>query len=58
MSKTIPEIDIQGIKDLEVLETDDRYYSPLVINSKNKINELIKAIKQLDNQINNKWKEK
>ena len=54
MSKTIPEIDIQGIKDLEVLETDDRYYSPLVINSKNKINELIKAIKQLDNQINNK----
>lgn len=48
-----PEIDIQEIKEVEIEDIANiDGYAPDRI--KNKINQLIKAVKQLDNQINNK----
>ena len=48
-----PEIDIQGIKDMERYDDGIAYgYKPTDIGDK--INELIKAIKQLDKQIKEK----
>lgn len=48
-----PEIDIQGIKEvgIEDIANIDGYALDRI---KNKINKLIKAVKKLDNQINNK----
>ena len=48
----ITDIDIQKIEEIpnEVMRDDWRYYVPLFFN---KINELVRAIKQLDRQINN-----
>ena len=48
----ITDIDIQEIEEIpnEVMRDDWRYYVPIFFN---KINELVRAIKQLDRQINN-----
>lgn len=49
----ITDIDIQEIEEIpnEVMRDDWKYYVPVFFN---KINELVRAIKQLDRQINNK----
>lgn len=48
-----PEIDIQGIKDLEYVEDYEADKTDIRLN-RDKIRELIRAVKKLDNQINNK----
>ena len=47
-----PEIDIQGIVELDKISEFNT--TATIGNHFNKINELVRAIKQLDNQINNK----
>lgn len=47
------EIDIQAIEELKILDQDVEFFSPIIVDNRIKINELIKAIKQLDNKISN-----
>ena len=44
-----PEIDIQELEELRLIS---EYVSNFIIDNRNKINELIKAVKQLDRKVN------
>lgn len=47
------EIDIQAIEELKILDKDVKFFSPIIVDNRIKINEIIKAIKQLNNKISN-----
>lgn len=45
------EIDIDSIEKLGIYEKDEKFYSPIIIDNRIKINELVQAVKQLNKEV-------
>lgn len=45
------EIDIDSIEELGIYEKDKKFYSPIIIDNRIKINELVQAVKQLNKEV-------
>lgn len=45
------DINIDSIEELGISEKDNKVYSPIIIDNRIKINELIQAVKQLDKKV-------
>lgn len=45
------EIDIDSIGELGIYEKDKKFYSPIIIDNRIKINELVQAVKQLNKEV-------
>ena len=45
------EIDIDSIEELGIYEKDKKVYSPIIIDNRIKINELVQAVKQINKEI-------
>lgn len=45
------EIDIDSIEELGIYEKDKKVYSPIIIDNRIKINELVQAVKQINKEV-------
>lgn len=45
------EIDIDSIEELGIYEKDKKFYSPIIIDNRIKINELVQAVKQINKEV-------